>query len=113
MSEPLKVQLRDVDDNAFWMQPPPNPDAAGEPIWVDLRLVLNKVGAVDTVAGTAFVETLAVFYWTDPRIIGWPEDTELPPRLWGPKLVLGNALGDLLEGDRGFMLHNPTIGRLK
>ena len=39
-----------AEGNAFWMQPPPNLGADGQPIWVDVRFVLMKVGAVDTAA---------------------------------------------------------------
>jgi hypothetical protein len=95
------------------MQPPPNPAAVGEPIWVDLRLSLLKVGAVDTVAGTAFVDAGVAYYWTDPQLAGWPEGADLPARLWGPNILLHNALGDLQEVDVAFELVDPATGRLK
>jgi hypothetical protein len=108
-----QLPLRDAADNAYWMQPPPNPVADGQPIWVDCRFNLWKVGAVDTVAGTAFVSIQVMCYWTDPRLASWPERAELPARLWGPKLRLGNALGDLQEADKGFELTGPATGRMK
>jgi hypothetical protein len=106
-------QHHDAADAAFWMQPPPNPAATSEPIWVDLSNSLFKVAAVDTVAGTAYVSVNITTYWTDPRLVGWPQGAELPARLWGPKLDLKNALGDLQETDYTFMLKDPTTGRMK
>jgi hypothetical protein len=103
----------DAEDGAFWMKPPPNPAADGEPIWVDIRLNLMKVSAVDTVAGTAFVDVYTIYYWTDPRLAGWQEGRELPARLWGPRLELQNALGDLQEEDLSFLLVNLATGRVK
>ncbi len=101
-----------ADDNAYWMQPPPA-SSSGEPIWVDFRFNLNKVSTVDTVAGTAFVDFAIVWYWTDPRLAGWPVDTELPPRLWGPKIELKNGLGDVQEEDITFALVNSAANRLQ
>ena len=102
-----------AEDGAFWMQPPTNPTSDGQPFWVDFRFGLSKVSAVDTVAGTAFIDIYVMFYWSDPRLASWPEGAELPPRLWGPKLRLKNALGDLHEGDFVFVLNDAATGRLK
>ena len=111
MSSP---QLHDADDGAYWMQPPPNPATVGEPIWVDFRLKLCNFSRVDAVAGTAFVHINIVHYWTDPRLADWPAVSELPPRLWGPKIQdLTNAMGDMKETDVMFSLADPATGRMK
>ena len=99
-------------DAAFWQQPPP-PGEDGAVPWVDVRFNLDKVNAVDTVAATAFFQGAVTFYWTDSRLAGWPEGAALPPALWGPKLWLSNALGDLKEADVQFMLVDRATGRLK
>eukprot|EP01050_Picozoa_sp_SAG11_P027008 SAG11_NODE_6676_length_1269_cov_1.089744_2_plen_99_part_01 len=54
-----------------------------------------------------------IFYWTDPRLAGWPNDTKLPPRLWAPYLFLENRLGDMQERDINFLLDDPATGRMK
>jgi hypothetical protein len=69
--------LHAADDADHWQQSPPGVD--GAPIWVDLRFNLAKVNAVDTVAGTTFVNIATVCYWTDPRLAGWPVGAALPP----------------------------------
>eukprot|EP01050_Picozoa_sp_SAG11_P004525 SAG11_NODE_291_length_11180_cov_102.040155_16_plen_398_part_00 len=101
-----------ADDNAHWMQPPAVL-TTGQPIWVDFRIVLKKISAVDTVTGTAFIDITFYFHWTDSRLADWPEDAELPPRLWGPNFRLANSLGDMQELDVGFALDDLSTGRLK
>ena len=81
--------------------------------FVDLRFNLFKVTAVNTVDGTAFVNFGIVCYWTDSRLIDWPEGTALPPELWGPHLMLLNALAGLQEVESSFDLVNRDTGRLK
>lgn len=103
----------DVHDHSYWTQPPPNPTAAGEPIWVDVRLNLKKVAAVNTVDGSAFVDITVVFYWTDPRLINWLPQVELPGSLWGPKLGLMNALGDLQKKSKFITVLDPVTGRAR
>ena len=79
-------------DGTFWMHPPPNPATDSQPIWVDFLFGLSKVSAVDTVALHSWMSIIIMFYWNDPRLVGWPEAAvELPPRLWGPELWLKNA----------------------
>ena len=105
------TQARASDDAAFWQQAPPGEDGAVP--WVDVRFNLKKVNAVDTVAGTAFFNGAIAFYWTDSRLAGWPEGAALPPALWGPRLELSNALGDLQEAHLAFTLVDRATGRLK
>ena len=102
-------RMRDEDD---WIQPPACKDG-GVP-WVDVRFDLNKVNAVDTVTSTACFKVYTIFYWTDPRLAGWPEGKALPMSLWGPRFFLNNALNDgLAEFDGEFALIDNATGRLK
>jgi hypothetical protein len=112
MSATPPEQQHATDDDEYWILPPPGED--GAPVWVELSFVLNRVSAVDTVTGTAFFKVYVVFHWTDPRLVGWPAGKPLPPQLWGPRLFLVNALGDLEEVDgAGFTLVDASTGRLK
>ena len=95
-----------------WQQPPPPPSGAVN-FKVDLRFNLFKVTAVNTVAGTAYVNFGTVCYWTDPRLANWSEGTALPPKLWGPHLMLKNALAGLQEVESSFDLVDHVTGRLK
>jgi hypothetical protein len=106
------TKARAAEDDDYWVQPPP-PDEDGDPVWVDLRLNVFKVSAVDTVAGTAFARIGTVFYWNDPRLVGWPEGKALPPCLWGPRMNLVNALGDVEEASQSFKLVDSSTGRLE
>eukprot|EP01043_Picozoa_sp_COSAG02_P003505 COSAG02_NODE_86_length_39084_cov_17.815724_5_plen_420_part_00 len=81
--------------------------------WVDLRFVLMQVRSVDTDAGTAFVQVIVAFYWTDSRLANWDCEEPLPGRLWGPRLDLTNALNDLEVEDQSFSLVDASTGRLK
>ena len=92
----------------YGQQPP-----SDNTFFVDLRFNLFKVTDVNTVDGTAFVNFGIVCYWTDSRLIDWPEGTALPPELWGPHLMLLNARADLQEVESSFDLVNRDNGRLK
>eukprot|EP01052_Picozoa_sp_SAG31_P033167 SAG31_NODE_3714_length_3957_cov_3.388025_4_plen_405_part_00 len=98
-------------DDAEFVGPPPS-EGDGSPFWVDIRLNLLKVGTIDTVSNTAFAQIAVVYYWSDPRLKGYPEDIELPPSLWGPRLVAENYI-DCSEEDLQFELVDRTTGRLK
>ena len=91
-----------------WQQPP-----SDDTFDVDLRFNLFKVTAVNTVAGTAYVNFGTVCYWTDPRLVDWPKGAALPPELWGPHLMLKNALAGLQEVESSFDLVDHVTGRLK
>lgn len=109
------AELHPADDDEYWSQPPTG--ESGELPWVDLRLCLQKIGSVNTVVGTAFIKVSAVFYWTDPRLAGWARGHALPPALWGPRMELANASGDLIESDWVFTSTHAAgkhgTGRLK
>jgi hypothetical protein len=114
VSDPAHVNVtpHGADETGYWIQPPPAAKGGSLPM-VDLRFCLLKVSSVDTVAGTAFVKIQTISYWTDPRLIGWSEDRMLPPALWGPRMWLHNALGDMQAEDDEFALIDPTGGRVK
>ena len=104
--------VHDAGDDAYWISAPKGEN--GEPIWIDFRFNLNKASDVDTVAGTAFIKLDVVLYWTDPRMIGWPEDhADLPPKLWGPTMELVNALGDMQNESLVFSVVDAKTGRMK
>ena len=101
------------EETDLWVKPPISPD--GEPIWVDVRFNLLSLSEIDTVAATASVGIAAIYYWTDSRLEGWPEDEELPPSLWGPCFYVSNA--KQRNSDKPyqemFALVNADSGRLK
>ena len=103
----------DVNDGAYWQQPPLG--EGGAPLWVDLRFRVWRVGKVNTVTATAFIQINAVCFWTDPRLAGWPEGAVLPQALWGPRLKLANlTVGPPLQEVPGtFLLVDSSTGRLK
>mmetsp|Transcript_74685 Transcript_74685/g.211004 ORF Transcript_74685/g.211004 Transcript_74685/m.211004 type:complete len:409 (+) Transcript_74685:64-1290(+) len=109
---PEAIVAADIDDRS-WQLPPPSTRGKKQPFWVDLRFNLFRVKDVNTVASTAFVNFGIVCYWTDPRLAGWPADGALPPLLWGPHLMLKNAMGDLQEVESSFDLADAATGRLK
>jgi hypothetical protein len=107
---------RDATDDEYWAQPSSKDeidDRGAVLLPVDLKMWLDKVNAVDTVAGTAFVTIMTTMYWTDKRLVGWPESATLPAKLWGPTLGIKNALGDMQEKSVTFVLVDPETGRLK
>jgi hypothetical protein len=61
-----------------------------------------------------YVEFSVAFFWTDIRLIGWPENEadDLPDWLWGPDLELAGTLGEVTEEGREFCLRDAKVGRL-
>ena len=70
-----------------WMLPPLK-SWDSPPFEVRLRVNMSRINAVSTVAGNAFVKIGVVFYWRDDRLTSWDQFQPLPPKLWGPYLVL-------------------------
>lgn len=93
-------------DDPAWSSPPVS-DGSLE---VRFRVGVERIAALDTVAGTAFVQLAVTLYWTDPRLAGW--EGPLPQALWGPILVLKNQVGDASVADEVFALVGVE-GRLK
>lgn len=92
-----------ADDS--WTSPPP------EPFEVAVRFNLNKLTDVDTVKSKAWASVGIMFYWTDPRLVGWKG--HLPSNLWGPTCWLFNALSDLVEVPQDFQLADASKGRMQ
>jgi hypothetical protein len=121
--QPTSVELaepRAADDHEYWVRPPdfgvvqgPRGSSGESEARVDLRFSLAKVSNVDTVAGTAHVKIAVIYYWTDSRLAGWEKGKPLPPKLWGPALILTNSLGDVAQADDAFELVDSATGRLK
>ena len=84
----------------------------GAPIDVDFRLTCFHIGSVDTRAQTSVMRMGVVFYWTDPRMIGWTSPL-LPPTLWGPEVTLRNAIGGAAREFEQFVVTDASRGRLK
>ena len=92
-----------------WSTPPNG--GAGEPFWVDFRFNKWQVKEINTVERTATVSINVVFFWTDPRLVGWDKAKNLPPDLWGPYLAVEN--GSCEWSQNTFALLDPARGRLK
>ena len=87
--------------------PPP-----GEPFEVSYRMTCFHLGEVDTLRQTASVKMGIVLYWTDPRMVGWSSPI-LPPTLWGPEMVLRNAIGSVQTEYEQFVVADSGEGRMK
>lgn len=86
----------------------------GGAVTVHVRVALKKVSRVDTVQGTAYVKMGLVFYWTDPRLVGWPDVEDLPQLLWTPVLLLTNTGGtEFYAAPDGLHCIEADTGRLK
>lgn len=101
-----------------WAAPPPGcRDSNGKhgctkPFYVDIRVIVDRLANVDTVEGSASVAFYLVFYWTDTRLIDWPNRDHLPPKLWTPFVVWRNYLersDDVFENPN---LSDPASGRV-
>mmetsp|Transcript_7882 Transcript_7882/g.14636 ORF Transcript_7882/g.14636 Transcript_7882/m.14636 type:complete len:405 (+) Transcript_7882:155-1369(+) len=104
---PLSIPSYDSED---WTLPPKNKD--GSIIHVTFRIGIENVKELSTVESSAWINIAVTMYWTDLRLVGWKGD--LPPKLWGPHLVLVNKLGleSMQVFDEVFALVNHN-GRLK
>lgn len=103
--------MLDFEDDE-WSTPPPTNEEG--PVPVHFRLTCFRVSDVSTVDMSCFMKIGVVFYWHDPRLIGW-EKFLLPPKLWGPELYLLNHNGsheDIMEYEQ-FSLVDSKCGRLK
>ena len=111
-----QVAQQQQEEESDWEQPPPGVD--GEPLRVDFRINISTVDDVRTKESDAFIKMGVVFYWTDPRLERWTAGGDhgrrLPPKLWGPTLVLGNGK-DVTCEHFDFSLVKPWegTGRLK
>ena len=94
-----------------WRRPPTAPD--GGPCVVDLRFAIFKVSLISSVSLSANIKLALVWYWTDPRLIGWNEDEPLPNKLWGPNVHCVNSRNDFTAEQTQFELVDATTGRLK
>ena len=54
-----------------------------------------------------------VYYWTDPRVADWPEDEDLPAKLWCPKMLCVNREESFVVAPDGLNLIDAANGRLK
>ena len=57
------------DDSNEWLNPPQ--DSTGEPIWVDMRVNIDRLSHIDTVQSCLTIKVALVMYWNDERLIGW------------------------------------------
>ena len=97
------------DDSNEWLNPPQ--DSTGEPIWVDMRVNIDRLSHIDTVQQCLTIKVALVMYWDDERLIGW-DNAALPPMLWGPWPGLTNELNVTTE-QAAFVVTDPSKGRLK
>ena len=97
------------DDSNEWLNPPQ--DSTGEPIWVDMRVNIDRLSHIDTVQSCLTIKVALVMYWNDERLIGW-DNAALPPMLWGPWPGLTNELNVTTE-QAAFVVTDPSKGRLK
>jgi len=94
------------------MRPPPGPN--GEMLVVNVRFAVFSIKQLDTAALSAGLKIAVVWYWTDPRMIGWDMDTPVPDKLWGPDMFIVNRQpGDWTSEQTQFELADPKTGRMK
>ena len=103
------------DDSNEWLNPPQvstgDEAADAEPIWVDMRVNIDRLSGIDTVQLCLTIKVALVMYWNDERLIGW-DNAALPPMLWGPWPGLTNELNVTTE-QAAFVVTDPSKGRLK
>ena len=97
------------DRDTSWLAPPTSED--GEPVWIDVRINIDRLSSIDTVRLSAYIRVALVMYWNDPRMTGWAE-LALPPTLWGPWPGLTNEISVSAE-QAAFVVTEPDAGRLK
>jgi hypothetical protein len=107
----VKMSFEEPKDDEHWLVPPKGA-TDGEPPWIDITFDLTKLGAIDTVACSAFVKLRVFMYWCDDRLIDWKEP-EVPGALWGPLFNLHNSLGDMQVTQDEFILIDPKIGKVR
>jgi len=101
--------LQDEDVESLSLPPVP---AGGGVLEVDFRLTVFHIGKVDTREQTSAIKMGMVFYWNDPRMVGWTSPI-LPGTLWGPEASLRNAIGGVSVEYEQFVVADPVQGRLK
>ncbi len=67
---------------------------------------------VNTKELTARVRFGVVFYWTDPRMVGY-DSPLLPPDLWGPDLYVNHVVDEPEKNFEQFVVLDSARGRLK
>ena len=87
------------------------PPAVG-PIEVNYRLILFDIGKVETREQMATIRLGIALYWTDARMVGY-EHPILPPTLWGPELLLRNAMGGVSMDYEQFVVLDSADGSMK
>ena len=96
-------------DDLIW-QPPPGE----KPIRVDFRCACFSVGNVNTASLSAQIKFVVVLFWNDERFKDTTLTTnDLPGELWGPDLILENALNSCSSIYDSFALVDSSTGRLK
>lgn len=120
-------------DSLEWTVVPPHSDPdKQEPIWVDVRFDIRRLGSIDTKNTCAFVKLRVYYYWTDPRLADWGQSkkwatakravgvnrnghfiTRLPDLVWGPQFNLANSIGDMKVTQDEFTLIGRAEGRLR
>jgi hypothetical protein len=75
-------------------------------------VIVDRLASVDTVEGSATVAFYLVFYWTDTRLIDWPNRDHLPPKLWTPYVVWRNYLEKADDVFDNPNLSDPATGRV-
>lgn len=80
---------------------------------VSFRCGASRIAEVSTANQTSYMKAFIVLYWTDPRMAGWEGD-HLPDELWGPFVVVRNALkNEMSVDDHEFQLIDRSKGRMK
>jgi hypothetical protein len=105
---------------------------------LQVRVAIKSITQVSTVDGTASIRFGVVFYWTDPRLVGWDKErdvprtdpnqrcgrcahccarpvsrAQLPHHLWCPKLLCVDKTKDFASTPDGIHLLDSETGRLK
>ena len=104
-----------VDFYDYWTPPPvDDADDPNSPLRVDFRCACFKLTNISTVDFTTLIKFVVVFEWNDPRLKGISTTTnDLPGDLWGPDIILENALNDCKVVYDSFSLIDAASGRLK
>ena len=93
------------DDNPRWSNPP----SVGRPTVVAGKFLIDKLQDLDTVRNTIYVRIGLWCKWIDHRLAGRSRRDPLPDKLWSPRPICAEALGDFNRSTCEFSLLPGTL----
>ena len=113
-SKESRTQIANTEDLPQDLSKPPKL-IDGPPVNVRFRFMVEYISDVDTKHATVRGKIIVALYWNDPRLIGKVNDGDLlPPKLWGPFLVLTNMIDtESVAESYEFTVQDSSTGLIK